>query len=307
MSGTAASGIHSVGIVGAGTMGRRIAVGCIMRGKDVRLHDVSDPALRQACEWVRTFVASRLEAGAMAPDEAEASLNGFSCAPSLPDCVAGADLVVEAVPENVDLKRRVFSEIGRHADDRTIIATNSSSIAGSRLADVVIRPERVINLNFGHLQHLKVEVMGHPGTDPAVFERAVVFTRELGLVPIRVRGELPGYATNRVWRAVKKEVLRLLDGGYITAEDIDRAWMLDWGTAIGPCGLMDRIGLDVVRDIELSYYRATGEPSDRPPPLLEAMVRSGKLGEKTGEGFYTYPDPAYERPGWVMGDVASGE
>ncbi len=296
------SGIRRVGIVGAGTMGRRIAFGCIVRGKEVRLHDVEPSVAQQAVGWVRALLTSQVDEGKLSGAEAQTLLAGISIAASLRECVAGVDLVVEAVPEDVDLKRRLFSEIDRHIDDRTIIATNTSSIPGSRLADAVRRPENVINMNFGHEHDLKVEVMGHPGTAPAVFDRVIAFVCELHLVPIPVRGELPGYATNRVWRAVKKEVLHLLDQGLITAEDIDRAWMLDWGTRIGPCGLMDRIGLDVVRDIEMIYYRESGNPSDRPPRLLEAMIAAGKLGEKTGEGFYTYPNPAYARPGWLTGN-----
>jgi 3-hydroxybutyryl-CoA dehydrogenase len=120
-------------------------------------------------------------------------------------------------------------------------------------------------------------------------------------VPIVVNGEIVGYATNRIWRAIKKEVLFLIDRGYLTAEEIDRAWMLDWGTPIGPCGLMDKVGLDVVRDIELIYQRASGDPSDLPPRLLLDMIEDGRLGVKSGAGFYTYPDPAFRRPGWLEG------
>lgn len=297
-----ASGIRRVGIVGAGTMGRRIAFGCIVRGKEVRLHDVSLNSAEQAVRWVLDLIDSWVNEGKLSATGAQTARAGISIAASLRECVAGADLVVEAVPEDTDIKRRVFYEIDRHIDERTLIATNASSIPGSRLADAVRRPEHFINMNFSHVHHLKVEVMGHPGTEPAVFDRAIAFVRELRLVPIPVRGEVPGYATNRVWRAVKKEVLHLLDRGQITAEDIDRAWMLDWGTLIGPCGLMDRIGLDVVRDIEMIYYRESGNPSDRPPRLLEAMIDAGKLGEKSGEGFYTYPNPAYTRARWLTGE-----
>ena len=111
-----------------------------------------------------------------------------------------------------------------------------------------------------------------------------------------------GYCCNRIWRAVKKEVLFLLDGGYISAEDIDRGWMLEWETTLGPCMIMDMIGLDVVRDIEMNYFRASGDPSDRPPKLLLEKIEQGKLGVKSGEGFYQYPHPAYKESGWLKGD-----
>src|SRR6185436_15761378 len=153
--------------------------------------------------------------------------------------------------------------------------------------------------NWGHIDHPKVELMPHPGTAPATMDAAEQFIRALGLVPIRDRKEILGYGSNRIWRAVKKEVLRVIADGVLDAHDVDRAWMLDWHVPLGPCALMDRIGLDVVRDIELVYYEATGDPTDRPPRFLEAMVAAGKLGEKTGEGFYKYPDPAYARDGFL--------
>jgi 3-hydroxyacyl-CoA dehydrogenase len=145
--------------------------------------------------------------------------------------------------------------------------------------------------------------MGHPGTAPDVLEDAMEFVRSLGLLGIRVNGEIMGYGGNRIWRAVKKEVLYLLDRGHVTPEDVDRGWIAEWNTSMGPCGLMDEIGLDVVRDIEMVYYKASGDPSDRPPALLLEMIAQGKLGVKTGEGFYRYPNPSYRQPGWLLGKV----
>ena len=176
-----------------------------------------------------------------------------------------------------------------------------NSIPGSRLADATRRPEKVFNFNWGHLGDVKVELMPHPGTAPATMDLAEEFVRALGLVPIRDRVEILGYGSNRIWRAVKKEVLHVIDAGVLSPQDIDRAWMLDWEVPIGPCGLMDRIGLDVVRDIELVYYRETGDPSDQPPPFLSELIQAGKLGVKSGVGFYSYPDPAYREPGFLEG------
>lgn len=110
-----------------------------------------------------------------------------------------------------------------------------------------------------------------------------------------------GYAYNRLWRTMKKEVLFLINEGHIDAHDMDRAFMLDWHEPIGPCGLMDEIGLDVIRDIEMNYFNATGDPSDHPPGFLLDLVDQGKLGVKSGEGFYKYPDPAYKQPGFLEG------
>jgi 3-hydroxybutyryl-CoA dehydrogenase len=167
------------------------------------------------------------------------------------------------------------------------------------MADASGRPDRFLNANFGHLGHRKVEVMGHAGTSATTRERVVAFLRGCGFVPVVLAREQFGYASNRLWRAIKKEVLRQLEAGIVTAETIDRAWMLDWHVPIGPCGVMDRIGLDVVRDIEQAYADHTGDPADRPPPLLEAMVAAGTLGVKSGSGFYRYPGPRYADPDFL--------
>ncbi len=295
------SGIETIGVVGAGTMGRRIAFGCVIYGKKTRLFDTKPAALEEAVRYVHSLVEERVRSGRLSEGTVESAMAALEPTDSIEACVTGTDFVIEAVHENVELKRKVFAEIGRFVGPDTLIGSNTSSIPGSSMADASGRPEKTFNLNFGTPDHVKVEVMGHPKTAPSTIDDAVGFLRSVGLVPIVDKKEIQGYAYNRVWRAVKKEVLYLLDGGYLTPEDMDRAWMLDWGTPIGPCGLMDEIGLDVVRDIEMVYYNATGDPSDKPPKMLLDMIEQGKLGRKSGEGFYKYPDPAFEKPGWLKG------
>lgn len=289
--------VRSVAIVGAGTMGRRIAYGCVSRGVRARLHDISGAALKEAVTAVRALLEARQnEDDDLPAGEALALLEPCE---NLAQCVADADWVIETVPEDLDLKRAVLTRIGSAAPPGAFLASNTSSLPGSRLAPSTGRPGRFINMNWGTPHDLKVEVMGHPGTAPETTRAATRFLRQLGLVPIVARREILGYPTNRIWRAVKKEVLHLVAGGYLGPEEIDRAWMLDWGTPIGPCGLMDIVGLDVVRDIETVYHEASGDPSDRPPEFLERMIERGELGVKTGKGFYSYPSPAFEREGWL--------
>ena len=294
--------IRRVGIVGAGTMGRRIAFGCVVRGVSACLFDVSKDARNAAITQVQALIVKREKKRLLTAGASKSATRRLSIAASLEQCVSDVDLVIETVPENLELKKKVLEEVGRYTSPSALIATNTSSIPGSRLAPSTGRPEKFFNANFGGPDDRKVEVMGHPGTAPETLAVALGWLRSLGLIPIVVQRENLGYATNRVWRAVKKEVLHLLDGGYITAENMDRGWMLDWDTPIGPCGLMDKIGLDVVRDIELTYFRETGDPSDEPPPLLQRMIREGKLGVKSGEGFYKYPRPAYQQPAWLEGE-----
>lgn len=296
------SEIKRVAIVGAGTMGRRIAFGCIIEGVQARLYDVDTSILAAAQTAVDDLLYDWMQAGRLTPEQRSESTSRLTTHASLADCVKCVDLVVEAVPEDVTLKREVFAKIDTAASPDTLLVTNSSSIPGSRLADATGRPGRVANVNFGPPEDRKVEVMGHPDTDSATMRTIMRFVQSLNLVPIRVKREIMGYAINRIWRAVKKETLFLLDGDYAAPEDIDRGWMLEWNAPMGPCGLMDKVGLDVVRDIEQTYFEETGDPSDRPPQLLHDMIEAGKLGEKAGEGFYSYPNPAYEQAGWMEDD-----
>lgn len=294
--------INTVGIVGAGTMGRRIGFGCVIKGVSVRLYDIMPDAAQAAVKAIEELIEEREADGRLAKGTLDTALPLVSISPTLEDCVSGVDMVIENVPENVEIKRKAFAEIDRFVGDETLLGTNTSSIPGSQIADVTSRPEKFFNFNWGKPDDVRVEVMGHPQTAPATIDTVMTFVKKLGLIPIKVKREIMGYCCNRIWRAVKKEVLFLIEGGYMSPEDIDRGWMLEWETNIGPCAVMDYISLDVVRDIEMNYFYASGDPSDRPPKFLEEMIVRGKLGVKTGEGFYKYPNPAYKRPGWLKGE-----
>ena len=210
------------------------------------------------------------------------------------------DLVIETVPENLEIKRQVFGEIDRFASPQALIATNSSSLPCSRIADATRRPEKVFNINFADpTQDFEVEVMKGDQSATETLIAAERFCRSLKMVPIVTLKEIMGFSFNRIWRAIKREALHLVDGGYSSYEDIDRAWMLVFGTPYGPFGLMDMIGLDVVRDIEMQYYLDSGDESDKPPKLLDDLISQGSLGVKSGQGFYSYPDPDYKNKAWL--------
>jgi 3-hydroxybutyryl-CoA dehydrogenase len=167
----------------------------------------------------------------------------------------------------------------------------------------------VANLHFYHYpwDRNMLDLMGGTRTSPETMRALAAFTRELGIVPLIARVESTGFVYNRVWRAVKREVLHLVDDGVATFQDVDRAWMISYAQPMGPFGKMDLIGLDVIRDIENVYYGESDDPRDAPPPLLTDRVERGDLGVKTGRGFYTYPDPAYEREGFLYaGDEDEG-
>ena len=147
-----------------------------------------------------------------------------------------------------------------------------------------------------------VELMGGTATTEATMTQARRFVRSLDLTPLLVRKESTGFVFNRVWRAIKKECLQLVNDGVGSHEDVDRAWMLATKAPIGPFGQMDMVGLDVVRDIETVYYRESGDASDAPPQFLVDKIARGELDLKTGQGFYSYPHPVFQTPGWLKGD-----
>ena len=295
-----ATAISRLGIVGAGTMGTRIAFRCAVSGVESFLYDKYPDVLERSLHTIEGWLAQRVKSGVLGPDEAQAALSRVHACETLAQCVADVPLVIENVPEDLKLKREVFAEIDKVAPPQTLIASNSSSLPCSRIADATGRPDKIFNVNFADpTQDNHVEVMKGATASGETLAAGVAFLRSLGMVPIVTCKEIMGFSFNRVWRAVKRETLHLVDQGYCTHEDLDRAWMMNFEMPYGPFGLMDKIGLDVIRDIEMQYYLDSGDERDKPPQMLEEMVAGGHLGVKSGRGFYTYPNPAYENPGWL--------
>ena len=210
------------------------------------------------------------------------------------------------MPENLDLKRKVFRVLGEKASPETILATNSSSIPVSNLEQSSGRPERCLNLHFYMaLQGMNIaDVMGGTRTLPEVKQKGIEWIRSLGCIPLTVKKELLGFCFNRVWRAVKREVLYMWANDFVDFQDVDRAWMKFTGqeNSPGPFGLMDSVGLDVIYDIEMFYYRNSKDAKDHPPDALKQKIEKGELGVKTGKGFYSYPDPDYLRDDFLLAE-----
>ncbi len=290
--------ISSVAVIGAGTLGAQIAAMCAASGRDVRLFDIVPGASDNALGRLRSLLEPVIARGALDWD-LDAVLARIVPAATLGAAVARADLVIEAIREHLPAKREIFSTISV-MNATALLATNSSSIPSSALADVVVDPTRLVNLHFfsEFWDRAAVELMGCGATSDETMRKMADFGRSLGLFTAVVRGESKGFIINRVWRAVKREALAVVDGGHADPEDVDRLWALFWGIGYGPFGMMDQVGLDVVADIEDSYIAVSSDPTDHPSPALHALVDAGKLGEKSGEGFYRYPDPAYRTPGW---------
>jgi len=296
------SAVARVGIIGVGTMGSRIAFRCALTGKEARIFDIAPRPLEQALALSQQWITERQNDGRLSADEGRAVLSRMQACTELTACIAEADLIIESVPEELELKRKVFAQIDQLAPTSALIATNSSSIPCSRISDGAKHSDKIFNINFtdpSSDDDLLVELMKGTATSDATMHSAEEFVKSLGMVPITTQKEIMGFSFNRIWRVIKREALHLVDGRYIDFEDIDRAWMLVFGTPIGLFGKMDWIGLDVVRDIEMQYYLDSGDLNDKPPKILENLIAQGRLGVKSGQGFYSYPNPSYTQDGWL--------
>ena len=293
--------IEHICVFGAGTLGWQIALQCANHGHPVNLYDLFPEALKNAERNILGELESWLHEGCLSLEGKQSTLQLVKFEPDPVKAVAGVDLVIEAVPERLELKRGVFKELDATCDADTIISTNSSSIRVSLIEGATKRMDRVLNTHFysNPWKSRIVELMRGSMTSDETMASVSVFMRSIGVLPLIVQRESTGFILNRVWRSVKRECLHLVDDGVASFEDVDRAWMSFYGTKIGPFGLMDRVGLDVVMDIENVYYGESRDPRDSPPRLLLEKIERGELGVKTGRGFYSYPNAAYLAPGWL--------
>lgn len=280
-----------IAIVGAGTLGWQIALTFAVRGVEVRLFDISPRVIESALAQIQETVAELIAANAL-PSSAEIAVDRVVPTESLTAAIDGVWLVIEAIPERLEVKRAFFAEVSRLAGGEVVLATNSSSYRSRLVADVTEHPERLMNAHFYNepWRRNAVELMTCGVTDPALLERVAVFMRAAGLEPFLVGGESTGFIFNRIWRAIKRESLRVVAEGHATAEEVDRIWEIVMMSAPGPFARMDRVGLDVVLDIERNYARESGDPTDEPPGLLVDLVERGQLGVKSGKGFFAYDE-----------------
>ncbi len=290
--------LNRFAVIGSGTLGSQIALLAADASYRVKIYDADENAFDRSLQKTRSDLENKGVSPLVPWDRWDSAKAGITQVSKLGDAVKDADLVIEAVPEDLNLKRQVWKRMGEQAGPNAILATNSSSIAVSLLEESGGRPERSLNIHFYFpLQGVNhVDVMGGTKTLPEVMETGIAWVRSIGCIPLRVKKELLGFCFNRVWRAVKKEVLYMWGNDFVDFQDIDRGWMVFTGMKEGPFALMDKVGLDVVYGIEMVYYNSSGDPKDLPPPALKDKIERGELGIKTGKGFYTYPDPEYLDP-----------
>jgi 3-hydroxybutyryl-CoA dehydrogenase len=288
---------QKVAVVGAGTLGAQIALLAAHAGYSVSVFDQQPGAFDAMIQKLQADLKAKQLTPFIEFDQWDVCRRQIQQFEKLDAAVNAADLVIEAVPENLELKCKVFRQLGAIAPPEAVLATNSSSIPVSHLEQSSGRPERCLNLHFYMaLQGMNMaDVMGGTHTLPEVMEKGISWVRSLGCIPLTVKKELLGFCFNRVWRAVKREVLYMWANDFVDFRDVDRAWMKFTGREDlpGPFGLMDNVGLDVIYDIEMVYYRNSNDPKDHPPEALKQKIDKGELGVKSGRGFYTYPNPEY--------------
>jgi 3-hydroxybutyryl-CoA dehydrogenase len=288
-------------IIGSGFLGTQIGALSARSGYNVSMHDVSEKAFTVSKNSVEEYIDEWITNREIKPTQIEEIKQRINYTTSLTDAVKDADIVIEAVVEKLIIKRDVFRELDELLSPDVIICSNSSSIKISHIEDATKHPERVLNMHFyGYPWRRGVlELMKGTHTTDESIEKARTYSNNIGVYPLIVQKESTGFIFNRVWRAIKKECLTVADTGVAEFMDVDRAWMSLYQMDIGPFGLMDRVGLDVVRDIELVYYNESGDPRDKPPKILLDKIKKGELGVKTGKGFYKYPNPEYSQPEWL--------
>ncbi len=281
--------MRSVGVVGAGTMGGGIAHVAAAAGFEIFLHDISPALLERGLRRISTDVARGSERGRTTPEEASAILSRISARPVLED-LGSCDIIIEAVVEDPEVKRGIFTRLAAAIGKAAILATNTSSLSVTALASGVPDPGRFVGLHFFNppvAMKLVEVIRGNATTDETV-EAAIAFSKRLGKIPV-VAADSPGFIVNRVARPFYGEALKLLGEGVADIIEIDRIVRSVGGFPMGPFELMDLIGIDVNLAVTKSVYEQMfGEPRFRPHVIQQRMVNAGRLGRKTGRGFYEY-------------------
>jgi 3-hydroxybutyryl-CoA dehydrogenase len=294
--------VERVGVVGAGTMGAGIAQIACLGGYETVLHDPDPEALERGVERVRDALAKGAARGRWSEAEAGSAAARLSAAGDV-SALHGCEIVIEAAPEDLALKRRIFAGLAEACGPEAILATNTSSLPVAAIAAEVPRPERVVGMHFFNPPALMklVEVVAAERSEPAAVEAAVEVGARMGRTPIRAK-DSPGFVANRLSRPFSLESLRILDEGVADAPAIDRICRLGGGFRMGPFELLDLIGLDVNLTIARSFYAQGGEPPRwRPSPVQERMVEEGRFGRKSGSGFYEYGGERHREPDPELG------
>jgi len=282
-------GVERVAVIGAGTMGHGIAQVCALAGHQTVLQDVDPGQLDRALARIGATLDKGVRLGKVAAASRDAAWKRLSGTAGLTDAVDGADLVIEAVPEVLELKRGIFREVAAVVSGEVVLASNTSSLSVTRIGAGLPAPGRFLGLHFFNPVHIMalVEVVRGDDTHAAVVDRCLAFAKGLGKEPIVV-ADSPGFASSRLGLVLGLEAMRMVEAGVASPADIDKAMVLGYRHPMGPLRLTDLVGLDVRLGIARYLHDTLDSEAFRPPALLERMVAEGRLGKKTGKGFYEW-------------------
>ncbi len=279
--------IERVAVIGAGTMGHGIAQVAAAAGWRTTLTDSRAEALAPALEQIKGHLAGAVDRGKLTPEQRDSTIEKLSTSDSLSEACHDADLVIEAVVEDLAVKQAVLRQAAEVASDDALLATNTSSLSVSEIASALPHPGRCLGLHFFNPVHIMklVEIVVHSGVDQDTRSQALALVRELGKEPIVVQ-DSPGFASSRLGLALGLEAMRMVEQGVASPQDIDTAMELGYKHPMGPLRLTDLVGLDVRLKIAEYLHRTLGAEHFAPPQILKSMVAQGKLGKKSGQGFY---------------------
>lgn len=290
----------NVTVAGSGVLGSQIAFQTAFHGYNVSVYDINDAALEKAKERLTGLKDTYATYFNDAKKAAEA-LERFTFSSNLKEAVKDADLIIEAIPELEKIKIKFYQDLATVAPEKTVFASNSSTMVPSQFAEYTGRPEKFLALHFANevWKNNTAEVMGHPGTDKKYEEEVIEFAKSIGMIPLHILKEQPGYILNSLLVPFLSAGQALLAKGVADPETIDKTWMLATGAPLGPFAILDVVGLQTAYNIVAT--EAKHNPAVQPiaDMLKTQFIDKGKMGKATGEGFYKYPNPAYLDPDFL--------
>ena len=282
--------INTIAVIGAGNMGRQIAVHCALSGFDVHCTDLSGETLVSAERWAEEYLSGRVAKKRLNAEEAKAVHQRLRFEETLEVAVAHADYVIEAVVEILSVKQQLFQELDKLAPPHAILASNSSDIVSSEFAGCTRRPDKVLNLHFFNpaLVMKLVEVVQGPHVSDVTVQASLALCKRLNKEAVHLKKEVDGFLLNRIIGAISREASWLLEMGVASIEDIDKACVFGAGHPMGPFRLNDLTGLDLSYIAMMETFKKSGNPADLPSPQLVEHYVNGEYGEKSGKGWYDY-------------------
>ena len=282
--------ITKIAVIGAGNMGHQIALCAALSGFQVKCTDTNSVILDKAIQFADQYLTERVTKGKLSTEAADQARKILAFVPTMDEAVTDADLVIEAIIENLAIKRKLFAQLDQLCPAHTILATNSSYIVSSKIADATSRPDKVCNMHFFNpaLVMKLVEVVQGPHVSAETVDAVMNAAIKMEKTPVLLQKEIYGFLVNRFLQATRQEALKLLDMGVASPEDIDTAVRNGLGYPMGPFQLLDLTGVDLAYHVSMERYRESGDPADRPSPTIVEKFTIGEWGKKVGKGFYDY-------------------